>query len=422
MGKHTRTKHLCARLCAGAVLCTAISLASITASAKFLTTSKNNKTVEKHMTGCYVTDRQMELAIPAKDVNESALYNCLQKARNGKSITAAFIGGSITKGTISDKTAVCSITKKQPYISYFTNWWQDKFPDAGLNVINAGLSATDSYLGVHRVKKDVLDQNPDLVIVEFAVNDQPAEFYKQTYENLVRKILAADSKPAVLLLFMSRTNGVNCQAQQIQVGKHYHLPMLSYGNVMADMISRGAYTAEELSGDGIHPSSLGSAIAGEILTNYLESLCGKQPNQVMARTFPSDYLTSEEYPNAEVISCKDLNITNMGTFHAANKSNFFHGNLACSSGDGGLEFTITCRSLGFLFVSDKSGNGGQFDIYIDGRKTAEINADNKGARVNQPKAVPCFYSSRTAVHTVRITKQKNSSGSRLILYAVLISK
>ncbi len=419
MTKHSHTKRPFFRLCAGTVLLMFIFLLGITASLKFLTAVENRKRISPKG---YVTSQQMKLAIPYKAADESALYKCLQKAHNGKKITAGFIGGSITIGKMSVGAADACVDKKLSYVEYFSRWWRQKFPEAGLDVVNAGINATDSYLGVHRVQKDILDQKPDLVVVEFAVNDQMTNLHKQSYENLVRRILTADFHPAVLLLFMSRTNGKSCQFHQIQIGKHYHLPMLSYGNVMEDMLRHGMHTADELSGDGIHPSALGSAIAGEILTRYLEIIYEKQPWQIVKRTAPSSYLTSEEYKNAEVLSCNDLNIKNMGTFRPVNKSTFFSGNLECCSGDGNLEFTVTCKNLGVLYVRLNDKSGGQFDIYVDGKKTSEINADNRGAHNNQPGTVPCFFSNSMDTHTIRISKKKNSTGNRLILYAVLISE
>ncbi len=190
----------------------------------------------------YVTEEQMKLANPWTEMNEGPLYNVMRKVRTGQRVNIAFIGGSITKGTISNGTRDESMNKKLPYVEYVIDWWYKKFPKADLYFINAGISATDSYLGVHRVQKDVLDKKPDLVFVEFAVNDKKTAHYKQSYENLIRKILAADSKPAVMLLFMSKLNGWSCQAQQAQIGQHYKLPMLSYGNVMKDLISKDIYT------------------------------------------------------------------------------------------------------------------------------------------------------------------------------------
>lgn len=418
MIKHSHAKRLFFRFCAGAVFLAAVLFISA-AERGFQTIgeSRENSRLEG-----YVTDRQIKLASPWTGMDESALYQCMKKAHDGGNVTAAFIGGSITWGRVSAGTSDDSVNEKLSYADYFSKWWRERFPNAALEVVNAGISATDSYLGVHRVQKDVLDKNPDLVIVEFAVNDQKTALYKQSYENLVRKLLKAGSHPAVLLLFMSKANGESCQLQQSQIGKHYHLPMISYKNVMKDMLRQGIYTMAELSGDGIHPSALGHAVTGELITKYLEGICQKAPVQEIQET-PAlpDCITSEKYKNARVVSCRDLEIKNMGTFRAVKKSNFFFGNLECSSGNGNLEFTVTCKNLGFLYVREKSGNGGQFDVYIDGKKTSEMNADDREARINYPAASPCYSSDKISTHTVHITKKQNSTGGRLILYAVLVS-
>ena len=111
----------------------------------------------------------------------------------------------------------------------------------------------------------------------------------------------------------------------------------------------------------------------------------------------------------------------MGTFEATSKSRIFQNNLTSSSGDGNLSFTVTGKNIGILFAQQINGRGGQFDVYVDGKKTAEIDADNTGGRHNKPGAVPCYSSSRKATHTVRIVRNKKSKGKALTIYAVLVS-
>ena len=65
------------------------------------------------------------------------------------------------------------------------------------------------------MKKDVLEYEPDLVLVEFSVNDEDSLFYKKTYDNLVRKILLDDNHPAVMLLYMGQTNGATAQGNHV---------------------------------------------------------------------------------------------------------------------------------------------------------------------------------------------------------------
>lgn len=407
-------------LCTSLILCTFI-LQAMTASPVTVRAAGTGGIKGNILPAGYVTDEQMKLANPWTDTNEGPLYNVMRKAQARQKVTIAFIGGSITKGTMAAGTRDASMNKKLTYVDYFIDWWCKKFPRADLRFVNAGISATDSYLAVHRVQKDVLDKKPDLVVVEFAANDKKTAYHKQAYENLIRKIMDSSSKPAVMLLFMAKLNGWSCQMQQSQIGQYYKLPMLSYGNVMKDMINKGIYTMEELSGDAIHPSALASAVIGEMIVRYLDQLQAKSLGEVSFQKTPTEYLTSKKYGNAKVLNCNQIAVRSLGTFERSSKSNTFPNNLTTGSGNGNLMFTVTAKNIGILFAQQTNGRGGQFDVYVDGKKTAVIDSNNAGGRKNKPGSVPCYSSNTKKTHTVRIVRNGKSKGQALTVYAVLVS-
>lgn len=73
----------------------------------------------------------------------SRLAQVLRKAQAGEEITIGFLGGSITEGRGAANVQDC-------YVSQVYKWWYEAFPYAQINVINAGVGGTSSYLGVHR--------------------------------------------------------------------------------------------------------------------------------------------------------------------------------------------------------------------------------------------------------------------------------
>lgn len=79
--------------------------------------------------------------------------------------------------------------------------------------VKAGVGGTPSELGMLRFDRDVLrdGEKPDIVVVEFAVNDEGDETKGDCYESLVRKILKLDWNPAVVLLFSVFANDWNLQ-------------------------------------------------------------------------------------------------------------------------------------------------------------------------------------------------------------------
>ena len=85
--------------------------------------------------------------------------------------------------------------------------------------------------GSLRAGRDLLSSAPDLVVVEFAVNDNWTD--GEAYEGLVCQILAQPNQPAVILLFMMWERGGNDQEMQARVGRHYDLPMVSFRDAMS---------------------------------------------------------------------------------------------------------------------------------------------------------------------------------------------
>lgn len=89
-------------------------------------------------------------------------------------------------------------------------------------------SGTTSHYGVSRVVTDMLMYQPDFVVVDFSVNDDPNEFFQETYEGMIRRMLMWSSKPAVLLLNnVFYDTGKNAQEYHNRVGDWYHLPHVS---------------------------------------------------------------------------------------------------------------------------------------------------------------------------------------------------
>jgi len=106
----------------------------------------------------------------------SGLPHVLKKlATPGADVRIAYFGGSIT----------AQEGWRPKTLAYF----QKTYPQAKVTQISAAIGGTGSDLGVFRLKQDVLDHQPDLVFVEFAVNDggqSPEKIYK-CMEGIVRQ-------------------------------------------------------------------------------------------------------------------------------------------------------------------------------------------------------------------------------------------
>lgn len=194
------------------------------------------------------------------------IYKVVSKAQGRESIKVGFIGGSITAGSLSSTPQTC-----YAYLVY--RWWKEKFPMSDMEYINAGIGATTSQLGVARVDKDLLNYEPDVVFVEFSVNDQDEEKYSETYEGLIRRILSSPSNPAVIIINnVVYDNGWNAQKIHNQIGRYYELPIVSIKDSIYKEVEKENLKAESITPDFLHPNDLGHKLVADVITNLLDDI------------------------------------------------------------------------------------------------------------------------------------------------------
>ncbi|MEY4483364.1 MAG: hypothetical protein RL693_816 [Verrucomicrobiota bacterium] len=165
-------------------------------------------------------------------VVRGGLPNVFAKLQKGGPVNIAYLGGSITA---------------QPGYRVKTfEWFKQQYPQAQLKEINAAIGGTGSDLGVFRLGHDVLDYKPDLVFVEFAVNDGGAapEQIHRCMEGIVRQIWKANPATDVCFLYTV----ANAQIDEWKTGKlprsvtameqladHYQIPSIHFGQPIAKL-------------------------------------------------------------------------------------------------------------------------------------------------------------------------------------------
>ena len=199
--------------------------------------------------------------------DDSRIRQVMRRAANGEALTIAFLGGSITQGCLASTPEGC-----YAYLTYA--WWKEAFPKADFTYINAGIGGTTSHLGTGRVEEDVLQYEPDFVIVEFSVNDaDDSAHFQETYEGLVRRILKAPSAPALLLVHNVRyDDGGNAEQIHAPVGAYYHLPSVSMKPTIYAQVAAGNIKNRDITQDDLHPNDAGHALVAGVITHYLQSV------------------------------------------------------------------------------------------------------------------------------------------------------
>lgn len=224
--------------------------------------------------------------------NQIRLQNCIQKAEQGKELTIAFFGGSITQGSLAT-------APENTYAYRVFCWWQEHFPKARFHYVNGGIGGTTSHFGVSRVVEDLLMYEPDFVVVDFSVNDdekQP-EFFSETYEGLLRRILSWPSRPGVIVLNnVFYDTGINCQDFHNRIADHYGIPHVSIRDSIYQRIRNGEFTREELTPDGLHPNDKGHGLVAEEICRCLEKIRADVKRDADDRVGETDTSTKAHLP------------------------------------------------------------------------------------------------------------------------------
>lgn len=193
----------------------------------------------------------------------------LKKAERGEDITICVLGGSITQGAGSSNADELS------WAALVRDWFKAAYQNINVTLVNAGIGATDSVYGVFRLEDDVIKYNPDLVVVEFCVNDRGVSAAKEAFEGIIRRLLSSSDQLAVISLATSSNQGESTQDIHTDTCRNYHVPFLSYWNAYSMMFSNGDIDIKECYSDALHPTDKGHAMLAQLLKDYLDYIKNK---------------------------------------------------------------------------------------------------------------------------------------------------
>jgi lysophospholipase L1-like esterase len=375
----------------------------------------------------------------------SRIKAAIEKARRGEPVTLAYLGGSITEGALSTTYERC-------YAMLFYTWFKEKFaskPET-VSIVNAGMSGTPSDLGLIRYDRDITAHAPtppDLVFIEFAVNDNDDVTKSAAYEGLVRKVLAQENQPAVILVFSVFKGMWNVEDRYVPIGRAYQLPMVSLKQALTPALASGSITNEKyFANDGWHPLDYGHQIMADCLTNLfntidssLNSATTKAPTDSL---FPQTPVYSTNYETLIPIDTEttqisinaggfNLHDTETGTFNIGSGSqkatnptnsigqklpyNFKHGK---DSGTEPLTVELTCKN--FLLTYKVQGSwmpkdtAGKAEIYLDGQLVKTVDSYSQGGW-NNPITILLLNEDEARPHRIEVKMAEGDEGKNFTI-------
>lgn len=351
------------------------------------------------------------------------LEKVVEKIKNGEDVYISMIGGSVTEGA-------GATTFAEAYGEQFIFSLQDTYSGSAIHYYNAGLGGTPSTLGLMRYERDVTEvigTDPDLVIVEFAVNDWEEPTSSRAYEALVRTILEKENEPAVILLFSVFQSKWNMQDNYIPIGKHYGLPMVSIKDAAAYAYKTNNVNDDMFFADIYHPTDYGHKIMADCLCELISRI---DTMEVPAETtpLPDTGKYDLDFMNMHLVTSKDANgvqispggfnqtDTALQTFSrttlAAFPDNWMH---TADSGSESFTATMDCKNILLSYKLSSDDDFGFACVYVDGEFVTELFGYQDGGW-NNCNTVLVLDEDTVATHTLEI---KMSEGMEDFEFTIL---
>ena len=357
-------------------------------------------------------------------IRTTAFSNTYYKLTQEKKLNVAYFGGSVTVGSGSTNGA------KNSWRALTTAWFAKYFPDAVITETNAAIGGTGSEYGMYRavsdLKLDDVAAKPDLVLIEFAINDvyDGLDYTKakSNMETIVHTIYDYVPDADIMILF---TTDKTQAAQEYdvlrahkEIAEAYQLPYLAIGAMLwNDMLSESEADTpsdtvwNKYFTDIVHPTDSGYAKYAEYIADYLgralmkfEQVPEGSANSYLPKT-PITTLTYSPYAtNAK------------GMTAPAGFTVDSNGYLVSSTAGSTLTFTFTGTDLKLWTWSTPTS--GSIDITIDG-----INAGSQDLyrNVANSRVIPVASGLEETEHTVTLTLQATDNGSDMELRWFFVS-
>ena len=338
--------------------------------------------------------------------NNSRVKTVLEKMRNGKEVIVAAIGGSVTEGAGPSDF-------HQGYVYQFYDLFIQKYAADATKVklVPAGIGGTPSAMGVVRYQKDVVaasGRDPDLLIIEFAVNDWLECTNTRGMEYIVRNAL--ENGTAVIMLYAAATY-TNQQGQIKPVADFYELPQVSISDGLAGSGVNQEKDSKVYYSDYVHPTRYGHAYMAKCLMNLIDEIdvMDKDADYVL----PAGYKNENAFKSFSAVfaDTTDESICiNAGAFDKKDEAiqGYSHGGKCFpenwSKGTASNEpftMSLTCKSLIMIYKNANNDSFGKADVFVDG-KLQKTYAGHEDGGWNNCMVVMIIDETVAATHTVEI--------------------
>lgn len=263
----------------------------------------------------------------------SRFHRIFQKAERGQPVSLLFLGASVTLGY--------RIPIQDQFPTLIQQHFQKTYPLSTVHLHNLSSPGLPSVHALYQCYTEVEGYQPDLIVIDYSINDQKNPDSREAYESLLVKALSLPSSPAIISFFVKGKGkaGYTCAPQMSAVNEHYGIAYADIGAELEQDISENRLTWDNYSYDDKHPGPNGHHYIANQLIWLLQAICHTSPH---ACPMPAAPLFSRGLANLSFL------------------------NKPWPDPPAPVSFTLSCHTLFFAYMVDTIPDMGRMFVEIDG--------------------------------------------------------
>lgn len=358
-------------------------------------------------------------SITLPEDNSRLYYNLYQCP---KLCQLLFLGGSITSGYSFDEPI-------QPYPELIQEMLILSKKDAKqttrqFTVHNYGYSCFHTHLGLALLDQLLTRLTPDIIALEYAVNNSYDLDFAASFEGMIQKLLQTNPAASIIIICTCDEHGYSCESYMAEIAKHYNLPVISLSKAL-NFGQNHNFMWRDYSADHCHPTQDGQQLIADCIWRLFTETKDHTPVSMVTPMTSSNPLIIEQqscflypkqgcffspkqpcfsncYANATFYPAHE--IAQLGGFKLIEGKEPFFTAIAHVPGDGRpMHWTVSCKQAYLLYEqSCDEKTAGRIEVQVDSSKAFIIDGYSIYGWDN-PLIAPLFHNETKDQHlTIRM--------------------
>jgi Glycosyl hydrolases family 2/GDSL-like Lipase/Acylhydrolase family/Glycosyl hydrolases family 2, sugar binding domain/Glycosyl hydrolases family 2, TIM barrel domain len=192
-----------------------------------------------------------------------------------RTINLVFHGHSVPSGYLNTPI----ITTMDSYPNLALKYVTQQYPTAVVNAIKTCIGGENAVQGATRFEKDVLSHKPDVIFIDYALNDRRngLEKSKIAWESMINQALKANIKVVLLTptpdtkedILNTDTPLAQHTRQIIELGKQYNIPVIDSYGIFKKMVQSGVVLNDYMAQPN-HINALGHDVVAKLIKSLFK--------------------------------------------------------------------------------------------------------------------------------------------------------